>query len=359
MPEESWETHDCKLMSCAPDEATARRRLMRAEKGIDDVNTEPENEGRRPKHPPKRFMHEQDNRSTTRKRRRTSIKDASDSEAEGSSETEVAFDVPPFPAEKDLRHPIVGGQSSSARAASFSQLQDCAGNSPQSPARDAMSESCAGSAVFSPAPGSCSPLHLRPASTRTNTVRNSSVEPMSNSPRQPGFAMGPTRTQQHSNSGFERTVLRELTAIRHEVGQLQRAVAFVTSRRGVNISLPVELPCASLEDVQELSEFVEIEANRENLERQLANVGGSNVQEVVRRIIRRLLTPATASRYSFRGKRGKLAFQATPLWLVVRGASMLSIKTTEKDIESATKNQLRHAKDPERSHSGQGNTGSA
>lgn len=48
-------------------------------------------------------------------------------------------------------------------------------------ARDAMSESCAGSAVFSPAPGSSSPLHLRPESTRTNTVRNSSVEPMSNS----------------------------------------------------------------------------------------------------------------------------------------------------------------------------------
>uniref|UniRef100_A0A1I8GHX4 CCDC50_N domain-containing protein n=1 Tax=Macrostomum lignano TaxID=282301 RepID=A0A1I8GHX4_9PLAT len=60
--------------------------------------------------------------------------------------------------------------------------------------------------------------------------------------------------QPPSLSSFERVVLRELAAIRQQVEENGRHIAAISSRRGVNLRLPVDLPCTTVPDANTLSD---------------------------------------------------------------------------------------------------------
>ena len=53
--------------------------------------------------------------------------------------------------------------------------------------------------------------------------------------------------------------------MRQVVEEISRNMAYIVSRRGVVIPLPVSLPCSSEKDFDMLCEFAAIEANAENL----------------------------------------------------------------------------------------------
>ncbi|PAA67224.1 hypothetical protein BOX15_Mlig008587g1 [Macrostomum lignano] len=355
-PEDDWELHSCRLLSVALNEKTARHRLQKAVKGFDDLTTEAEEDTEAP--PPKRQC------------------------APSSSQlVDITVDSNPNPTEIQLltRAPSKGRGSSSG--ATFSMPAP-----PALPAAIAnLSSGNIGASQSSHADfplSTSSPNLAREASGQQREDRllqgnqredrllqgnqredrllqgnqredrllqgnRCSYQRQLDERQQRSSSVGGQQAelQPPSLSSFERVVLRELAAIRQQVEENGRHIAAISSRRGVNLRLPVDLPCTTVPDANTLCDFLEIEGNMENLKRQLSTAGGRCTKDVARRILKKLMTASLMELYSFAGRKGKLAFKTTKLWETVLGACLLSTKCTDAEVENCVKDILKHAKD--------------
>ena len=87
--------------------------------------------------------------------------------------------------------------------------------------------------------------------------------------------------------------------------------------------------------------------------KQLALVGGTSLKEVTRRVISRLMKTEILTTYTYKGRRGKMAFVELQANQVIFKAIRLAMpNATDRDIESAIQSVLRYAADRQsgRSH---------
>lgn len=85
--------------------------------------------------------------------------------------------------------------------------------------------------------------------------------------------------------------------------------------------------------------------------KQLNNVGGSNSRDFTRRVLRKLMTLNVSQNFSLAGRSGKRAFRNTNLWVAVSSAvTQANRNASERDVELATGDFLKHANDGFRPH---------
>lgn len=110
--------------------------------------------------------------------------------------------------------------------------------------------------------------------------------------------------------------------------------------------LPVNLPLQSIEDIQQLEEFLVNKEQFNLLQSYLASMGGNNITTRTNRILRNLLTDNIASSYSFFGRK-KQDFHSLRLTNLIISSVKLGIpQSTDQEVEDVIKSWLKHA--PER-----------
>ena len=82
----------------------------------------------------------------------------------------------------------------------------------------------------------------------------------------------------------------------------------------------------------------------------MALVGGSNANNVARRILKKLLAPQLFSQFTFKGRKEKRAFSSLRISSVLIAAGLLSRGVTEHQLQQGIQTCLKHHKDSNTKH---------
>ncbi|XP_039293077.1 uncharacterized protein LOC120353431 [Nilaparvata lugens] len=110
---------------------------------------------------------------------------------------------------------------------------------------------------------------------------------------------------------------------------------------------PARLPMKTEESLLKIEEELRDNHSKNNMVNYLSKIGENSINDMTKRIMRRLIGDELAKDYSWFGAKGKKQFSILQSARVLEKAVKMGFQeATEKTIEEATKNWLRHA--PER-----------
>ncbi|GFR32579.1 hypothetical protein TNCT_406631 [Trichonephila clavata] len=162
---------------------------------------------------------------------------------------------------------------------------------------------------------------------------------------------------------FMKTVLYELTVIKGEIVQLKEKMDNITSLLSDDLNPPtysepipsdsvyLEFKNLPLKTMKELNEFESLMSSSEHgifcLTDTLYAVGGCSLENVVRRMLRKLFSDDVASEITLYGTKEKMSLLNLTIYKALSGAIQRTTffqNRTEDEVEGIIKNWFRHAK---------------
>ncbi|XP_072020152.1 uncharacterized protein [Amphiura filiformis] len=141
---------------------------------------------------------------------------------------------------------------------------------------------------------------------------------MRSTPTTPGFRRVTT-----SESSFQVSVLLKLQKLEEAQDEqltLLRTLINRQPERGEAHEAeedPLEKPLQTVEEFKDVSERLETQLFRKKMIRHLSLVGGHDLNETIRRVMRKLGTNNLWSSYSVLGRKGKLSIKDSPFYKVI------------------------------------------
>ncbi|XP_072051270.1 uncharacterized protein [Amphiura filiformis] len=174
-----------------------------------------------------------------------------------------------------------------------------------------------------PSPNPVSKSSNLPTTPRHHDPQLASTSTMRSTPTTPGFRRVTT-----SESSFQVSVLLKLQKLEEAQDEqltLLRTLINRQPERGEAHEAeedPLEKPLQTVEEFKDVSERLETQLFRKKMIRHLSLVGGHDLNETIRRVMRKLGTNNLWSSYSVLGRKGKLSIKDSPFYKVIVKACM-------------------------------------
>ncbi|KAL4713330.1 hypothetical protein ACJJTC_012402 [Scirpophaga incertulas] len=108
--------------------------------------------------------------------------------------------------------------------------------------------------------------------------------------------------------------------------------------------IPINFPIKEEDDVHQIEKFLEDDKNFANLCEYFTAFAGYTVTGTVNQILKHTMSNSVATKFNYRGKRGKKPFQALNLkTAIIRATKKMFKLQTDKEIEDNIKVWLKHA----------------
>ncbi|KAL4716393.1 hypothetical protein ACJJTC_006755 [Scirpophaga incertulas] len=193
------------------------------------------------------------------------------------------------------------------------------------------------------------PSHRTPQRMTTTCSSNTPVNHVLTGSSSQRSAVSSVENCVAGTTGFEYNTMKILNTILEQNDQIlswiriQNELETLKTKK-TPIQIPINFPIKEEDDVHQIEKFLEDDKNFANLCEYFTAFAGYTVTGTVNQILKHIMSNSVATKFNYRGKRGKKPFEALNLkTAIIRATKKMFKLQTDKEIEDNIKVWLKHA----------------